>query len=347
MADRMEAAEMEAADQMASPLPEGRIAGEVVKLDRGFPLVAASDGSLYRCKHATALVKGKNARAVIGDQVTIATSAERDIAQIEEIMPRQTQLVRRDPAERTVSQVMAANFDVVAIAQPLAELNLARLERELVLAYETEADIAIVLTKADLVDDVAQLAEQRDTVAGMAGDVPVFVVSAEDPESVARFRTFIGTRTVVLVGKSGVGKSSLVNLLVGSEVQATTPVRESDGRGRHTTVSREIVNLAGGGRVVDMPGVRGLGLWDARRGIATAFADVETFAESCRFRDCSHIDEPGCAVREAVSAGKLAQVRLDAYIRLRDEYEANMKRREVAARKRERRGNPRRRRAWD
>lgn len=331
----------------AADRQERRISGEVVKLDRGFPLVAASDGCLYRCKHATALVKGNNERAVVGDKVTLAASLERDVAQIEEIAPRVTRLVRRDPAERTVAQVMAANFDIVLIAQPLAELNLARLERELVLAYETEADIAIVLTKADLVDDAHQLAKQQETVAAMAGDVPVFVVAANEAVGIARLRDFIGGRTAVLVGKSGVGKSSLVNLLVGSEVQATTPVRESDGRGRHTTVSREIVDLAGGGRVVDMPGVRGLGLWDARLGIATAFADIEKQAESCRFRDCSHKDEPGCAVRAAVEQGRLAQVRLDAYARLRDEYEANMKRRELAARKRDRRGNPRRRRAWD
>ena len=323
--------------------PDCRIAAEVVKLDRGFPLVATDAGQLYRCKHATALVKGENQRAVIGDRVLIADSDERDIAEISEILPRTTQLVRRDPAERTVAQVMAANFDIVAIAQPIVDLNLHRLERELVLAYETGAEIAIVLTKADLADSVAQVDALRDTVAGMAGSVPVFLVAPDYPQGVQAFRAFVADRTAVLVGKSGVGKSSLVNLLVGSEVQATTPVRETDGKGRHTTVSREIVCLPGGGRVVDMPGVRGLGLWDARRGIAAAFSDVEEQAQACRFRDCAHKDEPGCAVRAAVDRGELASERLDAYLHLRDEYETNMKRREVAERKRERRGHPRRR----
>jgi len=323
--------------------PAEGIVGEVVKLDRGFPLVADAAGELYRCKHATALVKGEDHRAVIGDMVSVAVADDRDIAQIEEILPRRTQLVRRDPAERTIAQVMAANFDIVAIAQPVVDLNLHRLERELVLAYETGAEIAIVLTKADLADSVAQVEELRATVAGMAGRVPVFLVAPDYPEGVQRFRGFVGKRTAVLVGKSGVGKSSLVNLLVGSEVQATTPVRETDGKGRHTTVSREIVEIPGGGRVVDMPGVRGLGLWDARRGIAAAFADVEEIAERCRFRDCAHKDEPGCEVRAAVEAGKLASERLDAYLHLRDEYESNLKRREVAQRKRERRGHPRRR----
>lgn len=317
--------------------------GEVVKLDRGFPMVAADDGRLYRCKHATALVKGENHRAVIGDRVRVAESSERDIAQILEILPRRTQLVRRDPAERTVAQVMAANFDIVAIAQPVVDLNLHRLERELVLAYETGAHIAIVLTKADLADSEEQVDELRDAVAGMAGSVPVFLIAPDYPQGVQAFRDFVGGRTAVLVGKSGVGKSSLVNLLVGYEMQATTPVREVDGKGRHTTVSREIVELPGGGRVVDMPGVRGLGLWDARRGIAAAFADVEELAAQCRFRDCAHKDEPGCEVRAAVERGELAHERLDAYLHLTDEYESNLKRREVAKRKRERRGHPRRR----
>ena len=323
--------------------PAEGIVGEVVTLDRGFPLVADAAGELYRCKHATALVKGEDHRAVIGDMVSVAVAADRDIAQIEEILPRRTQLVRRDPAERTVAQVMAANFDIVAIAQPVVDLNLHRLERELVLAYETGAEIAIVLTKADLADSVAQVEELRATVAGMAGRVPVFLVAPDYPEGVQQFRDFVGKRTAVLVGKSGVGKSSLVNLLVGSEVQATTPVRETDGKGRHTTVSREIVEIPGGERVVDMPGVRGLGLWDAQRGIAAAFADVEEIAQKCRFRDCAHKDEPGCSVRGAVEAGELASERLDAYLHLRDEYETNLKRREVAQRKRERRGHPRRR----
>ena len=319
-------------------MAEQRATGEVVKLDRGFPLVAAEDGRLYRCKHATALVKGEKQRAVIGDKVVVADSDERDIAQICEILPRTTQLVRRDPAERTVAQVMAANFDLVAIAQPIVDLNLARLERELVLAYETGAEISIVLTKADLADSREQVDEVLATVAGMAGSVPVFLVAPDYLEGVEAFRAYVGKRTVVLVGKS-----SLVNLLVGSQVQATAPVREVDGKGRHTTVSREMVALPGGGRVVDMPGVRGLGLWDARRGIAAAFADVEELAESCRFRDCVHKEEPGCAVCAAVDQGVLAPARLEAYQRLCDEYNGNLKRREVAQRKRERRGHPRRR----
>lgn len=340
------AAGVEAGDMPAglgAPTQELSTTGEVVKLDRGFPLVAADDGHIFRCKHATALVKGAQQRAVIGDRVVVAASEDRDIAQIREILPRRTQLVRRDPAERTVAQVMAANFDIVAIAQPVVDLNLHRLERELVLAYETGAEIAIVLTKADLADSAAEVDALRDTVAGMAGSVPVFLVAPDYPQGVEAFRSFVGDRTAVLVGRSGVGKSSLVNLLVGSQVQATTPVREVDGKGRHTTVSREVVELPDGGRVVDMPGVRGLGLWDARQGIAAAFADVEELARACRFRDCAHGDEPGCAVRGAVGRGELASERLGAYLHLRNEYEENLKRREVAQRKRERRGHPRRR----
>jgi len=156
-------------------------------------------------------------------------------------------------------------------------------------------------------------------------------IAANDAESIEQVRALVkpGTLTV-LVGKSGVGKSSLVNLLVGREVQQTGAVREHDGKGRHTTVSREVVDIPGGGSVVDMPGIRGLGLWDADAGIEAAFADIAELAASCRFRDCRHIDEPGCAVRQAVAEGELGQTRLDSYLALRAEAEQTAERREQA-----------------
>ena len=259
--------------------------GVVVKLDRGFPLVRLGDGRELRCEHATSLVKGSDQRAVVGDAVRISLPDGHDKGIIEETLPRRTSFVRKDPTERALPQTLAANFDLVIIAQPIEDINTRRLERELVLAHETGA----------------------------------------------------------LIGRSGVGKSSLVNMLVGSDIQKTTAVR-GDGKGRHTTVSREIIYLPTGGRIIDMPGVRGLGLWDADEGIGAAFSDIEEIASSCRFRDCTHTNEPGCAVRAAVESGDLAAERLESYVRLREESAQVKTRREEAERIRSRRGHPRRRR---
>lgn len=307
--------------------------GEVIKLDRGFPLVLFPDGERLRCEHATALVKGHDQRAVIGDVVSVAVPEAHDKGVIEAIAPRMREFVRKDPTERALPQVLAANFERVIVAQPVAEVNLRRLERELVLAFETGAAVTVVLTKADLADE-GRLAEVEDAVRALAGpDTEVLVVSETDPASIEAVRALLapGT-TTVLIGRSGVGKSSLVNMLVGTEVLEVGAVREGDGKGRHTTVSREIVEVPGAGRIVDMPGVRGLGLWDAEAGIGAAFPDVEALTEHCRFRDCTHRDEPGCAVRAAVESGALSQARYDSYQALRQEAADVRDRREQARR---------------
>ena len=306
--------------------------GCVVKLDRGFPLVRLEDGRELRCKHATSLVKGERVRAVIGDRVRVSFADRNDKALIVEVLPRSRELVRKDPTERAVPQVLAANFDRVIVTQPLTEVNMRRLERELVLAHETGAAVSIVLTKADLAESEDAVERVRERVLALVGaDVETLVVSEATPESVEAVRTLVpeGT-TAVLIGRSGVGKSSLVNLLVGRDVQETGTVRETDGAGRHTTVSREMVPIPHGGYVVDMPGVRGLGLWDADAGIGVAFADVEELAEQCRFRDCKHENEPGCAVRAAVERGDLARERFESYVSLKRETEVVRERREQA-----------------
>lgn len=321
--------------------------GEVVKLDRGYPLVRFEDGELMRCEHATALVKGHDQRAVIGDVVSVAVPDSHDKGVIEAIAPRTREFVRKDPTERAVPQVLAANFERVIVAQPVGEVNLRRLERELVLAFETGAAVTVVLTKADLSEDAEATAEMVERVRDLAGpEVEVLLVSEAAPASVEAVRRLLapGT-TTVLIGRSGVGKSSLVNMLVGTEVLEVGAVRAGDGKGRHTTVSREIVDVPGAGRIVDMPGVRGLGLWDAEAGIEAAFPDVEALAASCRFRDCAHRGEPGCAVCAAVEAGSLPRARYDSYQALKQEMASVRDRREQARRQSgEKAGDGRRRR---
>lgn len=306
--------------------------GEVVKLDRGFPLVKLADGSLVRCKHATALVKGEKQRAVIGDVVMVLNPEAHDKAIIESICPRSRVFVRKDPTERALAQVLAANFDQVIVAQPVGEVNMRRLERELVLAHETGAEVTVVLTKADLAETPARIDQVCQQVRDLAGaDIRTLVISSREPETVEQVRELLtpGSMTV-LIGRSGVGKSSLVNLLMGEYVQETAAVREGDGKGRHTTVSREIIELPNGARIVDMPGVRGLGLWDADAGIEAAFSDIEELAQDCRFRDCKHVNEPGCAVLEALDAGDISRARYESYQTLKQETESIKQRREQA-----------------
>ncbi len=222
------------------------------------------------------------------------------------MLPRRSAFVRRASFEgaRAEADTLAANVDVAFLTHALgAQPNRRRLERELVLAFDSGAQPAVVLTKSDLVDDPEPA---RRELLGVALGVPVLVASGRTGQGIEELRAFAaGGRTLAFLGASGVGKSTLINALLGSSVQPTAAVRTGDQRGRHTTVAEQLLAMPGGGWLIDTPGMRAVSLWLSGTGLERAFAEVFELVERCRFRDCKHDQEPGCAVRAAIDDGSL------------------------------------------
>nr|WP_245717487.1 ribosome small subunit-dependent GTPase A [Nocardia jejuensis] len=243
----------------------------------------------------------------------VGLDADREVRQL---LPRHTAIVRAavsghsDSRARSADQVLAANVDTVLVCLPGDDVDLGRIERLLALAWESGAQPVVVLTKADLAEDLS-LDEVRATAPGAT----VLSVSASSGLGMDVLSAVM-SGTVALIGPSGAGKSTLANALLGSDVFATNAVRDGDKRGRHTTVHRELRPLPGGGTLIDTPGLRSVGLWDASEGIGRTFSDIESLSEACRFADCSHTGEPGCAVLAAIESGALPQRRLDSYRKL-------------------------------
>jgi ribosome biogenesis GTPase len=247
----------------------------------------------------------------VGDWVALRETT------IQGVLPRRSAFLRKVAWSQTEAQVLAANIDTVFVVSGLDDdFSVRRLERYLTLAWESGATPALVLTKADLCDDpLACLLEAEQVAVG----VPAHVVSNLTGEGLEELAAYLApAKTVALLGSSGVGKSSLANRLLGAEVQATKELAE-DGTGRHTTTTRQLIRLAGGALLLDTPGLREVQLWSADDGIDEAFADVDELAAGCRFNDCAHRREPGCAVQAAIDEGRLPRERLQSYRALQRE----------------------------
>jgi len=304
----------------------------VVRLDRGLPLVVSPSGT-YRAEPSNTLVKRMKTNALlrpaVGDWVALEHPEGHETSVIEAIVPRTSSFTRKDPGEETSEQVILANVDVVFVVTALGDepVNIARLERKLVLAFESGARPIIVLTKGDRCDEVD---DQLERVRTIAGDVPVIVTSALTGEGTRELHELVPPQTTAaMIGSSGVGKSTLINCLLGDERLATKEVRQSDDKGRHTTVAREIVHIPEGGILIDTPGMRAVALWRAEEGLAKTYPEISKAMEQCRFANCTHQSEPQCGVKDALESGQIDPDRFDRYIKLRQELdELNEKREE-------------------
>ena len=297
--------------------------GWVVRLDRGFPLVA-TDGLTLRAEHAVAFAKGADMLPAIGDCVVVRCDSGHDMGVIERVLPRRTVFERWRGKNRGERQVLAANVDTILVVQPLGsvrdtlQLVRDRIARSLVLIRDCGATPVVVLTKADRCDE-GELATYRSEIERLGGSgTRVVVTSSLEGVGMDEVRSCLPAGTCgMILGESGAGKSTLLNTLLGHEALATSGVRERDDVGRHTTVARVMVSLPEPcGVIADAPGLRSLPLVGHERGLARTFPEIVEAARACRFNDCTHTHEPGCAVREAVAAGEIDELRVEAFLSL-------------------------------
>jgi ribosome biogenesis GTPase len=314
----------------------GRRPGRVVAEDRGLYLVATATGDV------AASISGRLRFQATDDPGTwpavgdwVALDARQDGGTIHAVLARRSAFSRLAAGKETRTQVIGANVDVVFIVTSLNhDFNVRRLERYLAAAWESGARPVVVLSKADLAEDLDHSLLAAESVAP---GVPILIVSAVDGTGLDEVRSHLAPgRTLAVVGSSGVGKSTLINALAGRELQAVAEIRLGDGRGRHTTIRRELVRLDDGALVLDTPGMREFAL-DDEDGVSASFADLEAIASACRFGDCAHRSEPGCAVLAATRDGTLAPGRVDAYVKLSREAAHAERRHDALARIAERR----------
>jgi len=262
----------------------------------------------------------------VGDWVVVKAPPEQGTAIIHTLLPRKSSFSRKavlagGPAYgpgKTEEQVLVANVDTCFLVSGLdRDFNVRRIERYLTLAWDSGANPVVVLNKADVCEDVEAYVQEVESIAF---GVPIHPVSAMAQQGLDALRAYLGQgQTVAMLGSSGVGKSTLINSLLGTERQQIGAVRESDGRGRHITTQRELILLPGGGLIIDNPGLRELPLWGDEEGLKETFADIEELTDLCRFRDCGHQREPGCAIQQALREGTLAPGRWQSYLKLKKE----------------------------
>jgi ribosome biogenesis GTPase len=304
--------------------------GRVLRADRGICTVLTDDGVTRASLGGSVLIPAAGDPARLpsaGDWVVLRRWPDRRTT-IECLLPRRTALIRRTADKDASGQVLATNMETVAVVEPLEpEPDDARIERLLALAWESGAQPVLVLSKTDTAERPEEILRQ---LQDLAPGVRVIGVSVRRGDGLAELAGLCGPgQTMALLGRSGAGKSTLVNALAGATVMPVQEIRGADGKGRHTTAYRNVVLIPGGGAVIDTPGLRGVGLLDTAQGLEKAFADVTGLAGQCRFRDCRHESEPGCAVAAALADGTLSGRRLTSFRKLQREVEVETARRAV------------------
>ncbi|WP_309053287.1 ribosome small subunit-dependent GTPase A [Streptomyces sp.] len=304
------------AEAFAPYAAQGLVPGRVVRVDRG-QCDVATPGGVVRAD--TTFVTPHDPLRVVctGDWAAVDPEGAGDPRYVRACLPRRTAFARSTSSKRSEGQILAANVDHAIITVSLAvELDLGRIERFLALAWESGAQPVVVLSKADLVPDPVGLSYLVEDVETVAPGVQVLPLSSTTGLGLDVLAATVAGGTTVLLGVSGAGKSTLANALVGLDVMDVQEARDVDGKGRHTTTTRNLFPLPGGGVLIDTPGLRGVGLWDAETGVGQVFSEIEELARDCRFHDCAHEAEPGCAVTAAVDDGTLAVRRLESYRKL-------------------------------
>ncbi|MFE3945679.1 ribosome small subunit-dependent GTPase A [Streptomyces sp. NPDC059118] len=318
------------AAEFAPYAEQGLLPGRVVRVDRGQCDVVTPHGTL---RADTAFVVPRDPMRIVCTGDWVAVDPDGDPQFVRTLLPRRTAFVRSTSSQRSEGQVLATNVDHIVICLSLAvEFDLGRVERFLALAMSSSsgdallrddgqagggaAEPIIVLTKADLVPDAATLSHLVQDIEGVAPGVQVLTVSSATGEGIDIFSAVVSGGTSVLLGASGAGKSTLANTLLGRDVMEVQAARDVDGKGRHTTTTRNLLVLPSGGVLIDTPGLRGVGLWDAEAGVGQVFSEIEELAGQCRFHDCLHETEPGCAVLAAIEDGSLHERRLDSFRKL-------------------------------